>query len=260
MTAPLRGVLDCAAGIRAAIAFLTRIPMGNRPLGAAARAWAPAHFPLVGAILGALALGVWCATPRLGVDVRAWLVVAALIVLTGAFHEDGLADTSDALGGAFTRAKLFEILKDSRIGTFGTVALVCALVLRAKLLATLLPLGPLILIASQTVSRCVPVLMLRLLPYVTDPNVSRSSDYAKVSIRATLLSVGWTAAVLLGLSWHVKASPACWLTAISALVVASLWLAWRFHRRAGGVTGDFLGAAQQIGELAFLLGFSWSLE
>jgi adenosylcobinamide-GDP ribazoletransferase len=246
------------SAIRAAIAFLTRIPVGHWEVGSQAHAGAAAHFPLVGALLGALGMVVWLATARLDSEVRAWLVVAALLLATGAFHEDGLADTADALGGAYTRDKLFEILKDSRVGTFGAAALVCVLVLRAKLLGQLLPESPWILIATQAFSRLAPVILMAWLPYVTAEGTSKSQSVVPVERGQVLGALSFTALLSLGLLSWARMSTLQLSVGALAQALAVVWLALRFKRRAGGLTGDFLGATQQIGELAFLLGASFT--
>jgi len=124
-------------GVRAAFVFLTRLPLGGHPYSAADRAWSAAHFPLVGVVVGgltALALRLlWGVGPIAAV----LLAFGVQLLITGAFHEDGLADTADALGGASTRERALEILKDSRVGTFGASALVISIVGRAALLATI---------------------------------------------------------------------------------------------------------------------------
>src|SRR5438045_786510 len=109
-------------GLRAAIVFLTRVPAGGFPYREPEWRWAPAWFPLVGAGVGAVAGGVAWLAAGAGSLVAGALAVIASLLVTGAFHEDGLADTADALGGAYDREKLFAILKDSRIGSFGGAA------------------------------------------------------------------------------------------------------------------------------------------
>ncbi len=250
MTRPAQSLSE----IRAAIAFLTRIPVGHGELSPDAHVRAATHFPLVGALLGALSSGVWMATARLDSEIRAWLVVITLLLATGAFHEDGLADTADAVGGAITRNKVFEILKDSRIGTFGAAALVCALVLRAKLLGQLLPESPWMLIAAEAFSRLAPVLLMAWLPYVTPDAASKSRNVVQVGKAQVLGAVSFTALLSVGLLFWARISPLQFAIAASAQSIAVLWLAFLFQRRAGGLTGDFLGATQQVGTLAFLLG------
>jgi adenosylcobinamide-GDP ribazoletransferase len=245
---------ECVHGVRSALGFLTRIPVAMGP--SRGSRWAAAHFPLVGAFIGALGVLVWLAAYRLDPSVRAWLVIAALLLITGAFHEDGLADTVDALGGAYTRERLFEILKDSRIGTFGAAALVVALALRAALLSRLLMQSAWLLVASQAVSRLAPVLLMGRLPYVTAPNASRSQHVVHANGAQCALAAGWTVCLLLGLVQWAQLSWVRLAAGVVGLALTTVWLAWRFVRRAGGVTGDFLGATQQIGELAFLLGFA----
>jgi adenosylcobinamide-GDP ribazoletransferase len=244
----------CANGVRGAFGFLTRIPVGmGRDPGLR---WASAHFPLVGACIGGLGALVWAVSWRLDTTTRAWLVIAALLLITGAFHEDGLADTADALGGAYTRERLFAILKDSRIGTFGTVALIVGLALRAALLCRLLPQSVWYLIASQGVSRLGPVLLMSLFPYVTASDTSRSQAVIHANRPQCLLAVGWTLCLLLGLAHWAPVSVSHLLFGLCPLGLTTGWLAWRFWRRTRGITGDFLGATQQVGELAFLLGFA----
>src|SRR5262245_51603355 len=119
---------------RAAVVFLTRIPLGGFPYSEAEWARAAAWFPLVGSLVGALAAGAWWVVRPAGDLVAAIVAVIVCLVITGALHEDGLADTADALGGATDRAKMFAILKDSRIGTFGAAALALSLLLRVALL------------------------------------------------------------------------------------------------------------------------------
>ena len=228
-----------ASTIRAAIAFLTRLPVGHAEISPNAISGAAAHFPFVGTILGTLGCLVWLAAARLHVDVRAWLVVVTLLLATGAFHEDGLADTADALGGASNQTKLFEILKDSRIGTFGATALVCALVLRANLLAQLLPMNLWSLIAAQTFSRLAPVLLMAWIPYVTPEETSRSRGVVHVGTTHVMGALSWTALLSIGLVHFARISALQLAAAALAQSFAVVWLAFRFTRRAGGLTGDF---------------------
>ncbi len=240
--------------------LLTRIPFGNGTksgVDVGAR-WAAAHLPLVGACLGLMGAAVWGAFQRVDAGVCAWLVIGALLLLTGALHEDGLADTADALGGAFTRPRLFEILKDSRIGSYGAVALVTVLALRAALLTRLLVECCWVLVLSQTASRLAPVLLLRCLPYVSPNTTSRSQHHVKVQNAHLVLAGMWTLGVCAALVCFTHLTVRRVVLSLAAQALTVLWIGWRVHRRAGGVTGDFLGAAQQLGELALLLGLAAS--
>jgi adenosylcobinamide-GDP ribazoletransferase len=171
-------------------------------------------------------------------------------LLTGAFHEDGLADTADALGGAYDRDRLFAILKDSRIGSFGAAALVMSLVLRVCLLARLGPAAPLALVMVGAASRVPPVWLMAALPYVTTGD-ARSRPLtrggAAQAVMATALAAGLLGAV------HTALSPVAVLAMVAVSLAAVLLCGWRFHARAGGITGDFLGATQQVSEAGLLL-------
>jgi adenosylcobinamide-GDP ribazoletransferase len=237
-------------GLPAAIVFLTRVPVGGFPYREAEWRWASAWFPLVGAATGALAGGVaWVAHPA-GPWVAAVLAVIAALLITGAFHEDGLADTADALGGAYDRERLFAILKDSRIGSFGAAALVMALLLRAALLARLEAAAPLALVLAGAASRVAPVWLMAALPYVTG-GASRSRAVARSGAPQALVATFLGAAVVAA-AYRSLSLPAA-LAMLAVTAGAALVCGWRFHARAGGITGDFLGATQQVCECGLLL-------
>ncbi|HYX89996.1 MAG TPA: adenosylcobinamide-GDP ribazoletransferase, partial [Myxococcaceae bacterium] len=168
------------------------------------------------------------------------------LLLTGALHEDGLADTADALGGAHTREKLHQILKDSRIGTFGAAALGISLLLRASLLVQLGPDAESALIVTQCLSRLAPVWLMSALPYVSSASKSRS--VVNGSVPQALFGSLWGIGVLFPLVARGVISPdgAAWL--IVSCAGGAILCGWRFARRAGGITGDFLGATQQVTE------------
>src|SRR5687768_15775709 len=131
--APPTGWALVASGLRAACMLLTRLPVGRSPIPAEARRWGAAFFPLVGLGLGLLGAALLMALePRLGTRLAAAIAIAALLLVTGALHEDGLADTADALGGAQDRDRLFAILKDSRLGTYGVLALCLSMFVRIE--------------------------------------------------------------------------------------------------------------------------------
>jgi adenosylcobinamide-GDP ribazoletransferase len=168
-------------------------------------------------------------------------------------HEDGLADTADALGGGRDRVQIFAILKDSRIGSFGATALGLALLLRAGSLASLGPRALWALPLVGLLSRLTPVWLMASLPYVTPAENARSSDVVRgqraPAAIATCVAVAACAAL-----WLVTAVPLVEVGGafLACLVVAGL-CGWRFAARAGGVTGDFLGATQQITEVVLLV-------
>lgn len=246
-----RALVELAGGLRAATALLSRLPVGRAPISAAARRWAAAWFPLVGAGLGAAGAGVLMLARPTGPFLAATLAVAALLLLTGAFHEDGLADTADALGGASDRDRLFAILKDSRIGTYGAAALCMSLLVRVGALARLEDGAPAALVLAQSLSRIPPVWLMASLPHVTP--VARSTDVTRPHPLAVSLA---SVVAVLGVGLALARG---WIGPGLALAIALLLggvfvlAAWRFAARAGGITGDFLGATQQVAEVALLL-------
>jgi adenosylcobinamide-GDP ribazoletransferase len=257
--APPNSHLAFLSGARAALAFLTRIPCGKQPVGESALHWAPAWFPVVGYFLGFVACLVWAGLERAGFMVASVATVAALALITGAFHEDGLADTADALGGAFDRERLFIILKDSRIGSFGATALILVLLLRIAALAKLGPMAAGGLLLGQTLSRTTPVWMMAALPYATPAESARSSQLMGVGMIHAVIATTFAglAASLLILGKLLPAQ-AVLMSLVLAVIIAVL-CGWRFHARAGGITGDFLGATQQLTDAAILVVLAASL-
>lgn len=248
--APLRG-------IRASFVFLTRLPVGGFPYRADDFRWAAAHAPLVGLVVGGLCATIFHLLRPLGALTAAALALGASLLITGAFHEDGLADAADALGGGMTREQVLEILKDSRVGTFGAAALALSLLIRAALIARLGSDAWWALPLVGSVARVGPIWQMALLPYVTRDAESKSRDVSRggpwQALVATLWSLAAGAAVLaVGVaSWQRLT------TLVATLIAIALWTAWRYHRRLGGITGDFLGATEQLGEVAGLAVFAW---
>lgn len=266
-----------AQGVRhflLAVQFFTRIPItgaladwvGFSP--ALLRA-SVAHFPAMGLLVGGVAAAVFAATlALLPATAHTPLIAAALstvatLMLTGGFHEDGLADVTDGLGGSHQRDRALEIMKDSRVGAFGAMALVMVLLTKVALLAALCSvnapttLGMVVL--AHVVSRSWPLLTIHRLPHVGDAAGSKSKPLAD-QISATALRGGFL--WLFGaVSLYLYAFPAIHLTAIIPLLCAFIGssLGWVYmtrllQRRLGGFTGDGLGATQQLTEVLFLLG------
>jgi adenosylcobinamide-GDP ribazoletransferase len=241
-------------GLRAATMLLTRLPVGRRPVPVEARRWAAGWIPLVGAGLGLVGAGLlaWL-EPRLGGRLSAALTIGVMLLVTGALHEDGLADTADALGGARERERLFAILKDSRLGTYGGLALIVSLLVRIEALVELGTAAPGAYLLAATLSRLPLVWLMAALPYVTPEGVSRSADLVRIGAGQVVLATATTLAVIAAV---VATGPIVWSAAGLGLAVAALiatLAGWRFHVRAGGITGDFLGAAQQLGEIGLFV-------
>lgn len=246
---------------RAALVFLTRIPVGGWPYEDEEWKGAPSRFPVVGALLGGALAAVHLVVAPLGPWPAAILCVSVGLLLTGAFHEDGLADTADALGGAIhSPERLMEILKDSRIGTFGAVALIASLSMRFALLARLGGDAPAAFVISESLSRVPPVVQLALMPYITDPERARSAGIAQAGPAQAWVAVATGGAVLLVSAFVADLSALGVLSVAAALAVIGVGTAWRYDARAGGICGDFLGTTQQLGVVAVLavLTLAWA--
>lgn len=253
-----------------ALQFFTRLPVTGRL--AAWVGYSPrmlrdsaAHFPGVGWLLGA-----WMAAALAGLlhalpsqPAAPWVAAIAVtalgLLLTGAFHEDGLADLSDGLGGSLQRERALEIMKDSRIGSFGAAALTLALLAKAALLALLAQVDAALAVAAiwgaQGVSRTLPLLVVRALPHVGDLAGSKSKPLADAIGGAALAVAGlWCVLGLAGLALWQPTAP--WAAALLGAAVGAALVAHRLWRRLQGFTGDGLGATQQLAELGFYLGMA----
>ena len=256
-----------------AVQFLTRIPVTGRLADwvgyspALLRASA-VHFPGVGWLVGAWVAGVLALLLALlpPTDAARWVAAlfatAAGVWLTGAFHEDGLADTADALGGAVGRDRALEIMKDSRIGSYGAMALVLVVLLKCALLALLAARGTALVVAAvvatQVGTRYALLWLMALLPHVGDAAGSKSKPLADAMDALGLAkALLWTAPALVLLASAAGAGAALAATAGAAFA------AWRMlallRRRLGGYTGDGLGATQQVTEVAALLALALAL-
>lgn len=239
-----------------ALQFFTRLPTpqfeGFRPewLNDAAK-W----FPAVGLVVGAIsAVVLWGAAQVWPMPIAAGLALATGAIITGAFHEDGLADTFDALGGHVDRAKALAIMKDSRIGSYGALALVVVTGLRWAALAAL-PLAVAVpaLVAAHALARGGATALMARLSYVRDED-GKSKPLA-VALGTGSLAVALLIAML-PLAAMAAWRPATWplwaAAALGALGVHAYCARW-YRRRLGGFTGDALGCAEQLGEAAVLM-------
>ncbi|MDE2982542.1 MAG: adenosylcobinamide-GDP ribazoletransferase [Gemmatimonadota bacterium] len=237
-------------GARAAFVFMTRVPVGGFPYSAREWRWASAWFPLVGLVVGAVCAGVWWLAAPLGPWVAGITALVASILLTGAFHEDGLADTADALGGAHDRAKILVILKDSRVGAFGALALVISIAFRLVLLAGLAGAAPFALLLAHCLARVGPVWLMVAMPYVSDA-ASKSRQVTRTGAAHGVIATATGVAVAGGVVLAGGVNNAAF-AAFAVMALATAFCGWRFRARAGGVTGDFLGAAEQVNEIVIL--------
>jgi adenosylcobinamide-GDP ribazoletransferase len=237
---------------RRALGLLTRLPGARHDGAAPLHARAVRAYPLVGLAVGALAalayaLAVWIGLPPLA---GALLATGASLLATGALHEDGLADVADGFGGGRDRTAKLAILKDSRIGAYGVLALILSVGLQAAFLADLARPGAVAaaLLAAHPLSRgLMPALMWALPPARPD---GLAGGLGKIAGRAALQAaiLGGGLAVLFG-GW-------AGLLGLALAMLAAGGLGAVARAQVGGYTGDVLGAAQQLALLACLLAFA----
>lgn len=240
-----------------AVQFLTRAPVP--PLRSFEPDWirrSARYFPLVGGLVGLASGAVFIAASQVWTGVLpALLATGAGILMTGAFHEDGLADTADGLGGGQTPERRLEIMKDSRLGTYGVLALGLALSMKVAALSLIDPAIVLaVLLAAHAGGRGVAVLAMRLSPYAGDPAATKVKPVAngvgrrEVAIALTLAAAALVPAVLI--------LPAATAVALSIGLLCAGLVAVQARRLIGGWVGDTLGACEQAFEIGFLVAFA----
>ncbi len=237
-----------------AISFFTRIPVSETvPFSTQRMNQSGRYFPLVGMLLALLCGGSFqLMNLVLPTDISLFLSMVLSLMLTGAFHEDGLADMADGIGGGMTPEKRLTIMKDSRVGTYGSVTLIMALVGKFVLLKWLFDAGEisvlLIWFIGYTTSRAVASSLIFNTPYVSDLSQSKSKPLAQQQSRYELLTV-----MVTGLLPCVFLSPIVAVTIVLVnMALRSVFKRWLMSRL-GGFTGDCLGALQQISELVCYL-------
>ncbi|OBT07874.1 adenosylcobinamide-GDP ribazoletransferase [Vibrio sp. UCD-FRSSP16_10] len=237
-----------------AVSFFTRIPIpkwvefDSEKLNKASR-----YFGVVGLLVGLISAFVfWLSQFVLPNSVSIILAMMASVLATGGFHEDGLADTADGFGGGWKVADKLRIMKDSRIGTYGTLSVGLTLLLKWQLLVEIASYSPLsvviALIAAHPLSRVVAASLIFSEQYVTEDDGSKSKPLAQHQHINDLLILCASGAVVLACLIGVFPFVVS-LCLLLALVVTRQVLIWGFNRQIGGYTGDTLGAAQQISEL-----------
>ena len=225
-------------------ALLTRLPLPDHTPRGAASAWT---WPVVGAVLGATAAAVAGLALWLGFTpgVVAALVLVLGAVLSGGLHEDGVSDTADGLFGGWTRERRLEIMKDSRVGSYGVLALLLVTLTRWSALTTLLAAGDeWALVAVGALSRAPMAVVMAALPNARDTGLSHATGRpspdialigAALAVAIGFLFVGWGAIPMMAM-----------------IAITTAPLAWLAQARIGGQTGDILGAIQQLAEAAAL--------
>jgi adenosylcobinamide-GDP ribazoletransferase len=255
--------LSLLADFYSCLAFFTRLPL---PSAASTSRHSLADFPravrmvpVAGGLLGALAAIAMAAASVFGFPppLAAPFAICALVLLTGAMHEDGLADCADGFFGGATRERKLEIMQDSGIGTFGAVALVLSLYLRAASVALIadesLGLAGAVLIGAAALSRALSLMPLALLP----PARENGAGFAAGKPERAALVIATCLAVVFALAPVVAgADLARSFAGISAATGAAYTIVLLARKQIGGQTGDVAGAAQQLSEIAYYLAFA----
>lgn len=234
------------------VQFFTRVPVpawvghSAAQLDGAAR-----YFPAIGLAIGLYSAGVYAVASMLWNPViAALLATAATVLVTGAFHKDDLADTVDGLGGAMSRERALEIMKDSRVGTFGVLALLIVLALKVAILAAAPVAAALVALpAAHATSRWLAASVIWRSSYVRLDASSRAKPVtSSLSARGFAVASIWIVPALAACPWL---SPSSTAVAFVAALAMRAWLVRWFERRLGGYTGDAFGATQQLTEVAF---------
>jgi adenosylcobinamide-GDP ribazoletransferase len=248
---------DWIDDLRVATALLTRVPMPH-PEGAASQGLARAQraFPLVGAIIG-LVIGLAdLLLLKLGIPplAAAALALGAGAALTGALHEDGLADVGDGFGGGRDRAAKLSIMRDSRLGTYGAMVLLVGFVAKVSALASL-PAAAVVpgLVVAHALGRAALPVLAASLPFARDDGLGQSAGRPETATAVTAVVI----AVVIALLCLTAKEALLAMVVTAAGAAAMAWLAWR---QIGGVTGDVFGAAEQVVETAVLVMFAARLS
>jgi adenosylcobinamide-GDP ribazoletransferase len=237
--------------LKIALIFLTRLPLTHQqPIGKGQLSQALWAVPIVGAGVGLLGAGVYGLTQALHVPPlpAATLAVAATVLVTGGLHEDGLADVADGFGGGATRERKLEIMRDSRIGTYGVCALILSFMLRVAALTNLddPAVVAAVLVAAHAAARAPIAAFMRLVPAARPDGMSADAGRPPKASAAVAVLLGLTS-LAIGLGF------AAGVAAVVLLCAAFGFMAWLCKRQIGGQTGDVLGALEQMAEIAVLL-------
>jgi adenosylcobinamide-GDP ribazoletransferase len=234
-------------GPLAAFQFLTRIPIRLRREPSMTRivVWFPLVGAVIGSMVGAVAAGLWHLVPPL---VASGVAVAAGLLITGAFHEDGLGDVADAFGGGVTLERRLEIMKDSRHGTYGVAAIATSIVVRMLTLGSL-P-GPATMfaaaVASHVMARTAAVGLMAVVPLAGHSGLGADYGRSTTRGRATIAALMGTALTALATGWWV--GPLAAAAFIAAALVGALAVG-----KIAGISGDVLGACEQVAECLCLV-------
>jgi len=242
-----------------ALQFLTRLPIpSNVPYTEELFANTPRYYPLVGMFVGLLCALVFLLSSQLfEIALAVALMMMCSVLITGAFHEDGLADTFDGVGGGLTRNKALDIMKDSRLGTYGSLALVLILLLKftslSSLNTTVIVIG---LVAGHGLSRLSSVVVMLSSQYVRDHGTGKPVANGIDQTSSVIVLLTGLVCLLLTL---FGVSLTAMVFGLIGLGVGHLVMRWFYTKKLGGYTGDTLGAVQQVSEVGFYLGLAASV-
>jgi adenosylcobinamide-GDP ribazoletransferase len=266
---PLTGWRAASRDFVQMVRFYSRIPMPKLPFEADAHAIpdftaAARMLPLAGLVIGLpSALTLWlAATLGLPALISAAIAVAVAVLATGAFHEDGLADTFDGLGGGWTPERRLEIMKDSRIGSYGGAALILALILRVAAISALLdettPISAgFLVLAAAGLSRTMGLTPIAMLPPARSGGLSSTVGRPTMPIYglAIMLSLFVTGGLIELTEWPLWGAAIGIVLGLVLTTAMTYWSLKTIH----GQTGDIAGACQQFSEIAFYLGLIISI-
>ena len=233
----------------AAVMYYTQIPC---PAWVGHSDWhrekSAVYLPLIGWIAGgSSAVVFWMASQLFPVSLSLVLAIAVSVLVTGAIHEDGFADVCDGFGGGWTREQVLDIMKDSRIGTFGAIGLVFILAVKYLILIQF-PTGvmPVLFIAGHSLSRIAPVLLMQHLDYARNENEGKVASQ-KLDAVELGIAFAWSVLPLFLFDQWIYA------VLIVPVLLTAFLMGLYFRKKIYGYTGDCLGAAQQVSEVVFYL-------
>ena len=239
-----------------ALMFFTRIPVPfTIPYSSEIMNKSQKYFAWVGLVIGLInAVILYLSTMFFNLEIGIVLMMISSVLLTGAFHEDGFTDMCDSFGGGYGKEKILTIMKDSRVGAYGTIGIILLFALKFYSIQALGIIAPIrvlaIIVLAHTVSRFISGTMIYTHQYVTDIDVSKSKPLANKPLDGMALLVGFISVLIafaLIPDWRL-------IFAFALAYLGKIYMGWYFKKHIGGYTGDCLGSVQQVCEVLFYLG------
>lgn len=239
-----------------ALMFFTRIPVPfTIPYSGEIMNKSQKYFAWAGLVIGLInAVVLYLSAQLFNLEIGIVLMMISSVLLTGAFHEDGFTDMCDSFGGGYGKEKILTIMKDSRVGAYGTIGIILLFALKFYSIQALGAVAPIrvlaVIILAHTVSRFISGTMIYTHQYVTDIDVSKSKPLANKPLDGMSLLVGFISVLI-----AFALIPDWRLIFVFALAYSGkIYMGWYFKKHIGGYTGDCLGAVQQVCEVLFYLG------